>query len=1417
MLFCLVQAVMADAAVNRSLLILLILSKIASYCLGTLSSVVSENIHRYADQHFKPNWAQRVEKIRLSSNGKGAAFVYLPHEVILMKQALSKKEQIRLFSQFAPFITADGRLTDQSLCAEDSCVLFTSTMTDRKDEYIQNLGSMLFLETAEQLANIQQVNPGYIDQNLKFNLLKKAPSFPAVHGVWYNENGYLRIHRDKTWNLGNKTSQTEWVLSISLGANARFTYHHPNDREGKQSIFVLVESGDVLLFNGAYLHHGVQVLENSIPKWWGEELGNLQGRLNLQYRVLTGTAQATKDSKETKQPQADKNKQTPRPKGICSDLEGGKPPSINRDNRWLMAVEDKPGTDPDSPHRMEDKPCTDPVNPYLMRVEDKPSTDPVNPYRMRVEDKADVGPVNPYLMRVEDKPSTDPVNPYLMRVEDKPSTDPVNPYLMRVEDKPSTDPVNPYLMRVEDKPSTDPVNPYLMRVEDKPSTDPVNPYLMRVEEKADVGPVNPYRMRVEDKANVGPFNPCLMRVEDKPSTDPVNPYLMRVEDKPSTDPVNPYLIRVEDKADVGPVNPYRMRVEDKADVGPVNPYLMRVEDKPFTDPDNSWLMGVEDKPCTDPVNPYLMRVEDKADVGPVNPYRMRVEDKADVGPVNPYRMRVEDKADVGPGNPYLMRVEDKPSTGPVNPYLMRVEDKADVDPGNPYLMRVEDKPSTGPVNPYLMRVEDKADVDPGNPYLMRVEDKPSTDPVNPYLMRVEDKPCTDPDNSWLMRVEDKPCTDPVNPYLMRVENKADVGPVNPYRMRVEDKVDAGPVNPYLMRVEDKPCTDPVYPFLMRVEDKPCTDPVNPYLMRVEDKPDIGPFNPYLMRVEDKPSTGPVNPYLMRVEDKADVDPGNPYLMRVEDKPSTGPVNPYLMRVEDKADVDPGNPYLMRVEDKPCTDPDNSWLMRVEDKPCTDPVNPYLMRVENKADVGPVNPYRMRVEDKADVGPVNPYLMRVEDKPCTDPVYPFLMRVEDKPCTDPVNPYLMRVEDKPDIGPFNPYLMRVEDKPRTNPDNPYLMRVEDKPSTDPDNRWPMRVGDKLPLAENLPAKRAKVWAKEKAVCEILFVNHSVLANASSGIRKPETVAWLPLIHESDQELKGNPGFLNGFERGLYLGFTKTLFRKFWCFNHTINNDHQIRTILALGGDANTRHVKKDFYEKLKLIQGLNIPVHGKKIVLSFQDSDVVESMYKSGLLVNPKDFILNGHHIFSKKEQKKITEKTTKALHFIQQADNVLYESLLQVVACIGYYKAAEKGHLGGTVSSAVGLIWLDPSKGGDWSIPFLAEQIVHEYVHTTLFIAEMVRGMYTDASLVPTSLVVSAIRRQKRGYDKSFHAAYVATGLVAFHAETGSIGRAAELAKYLNQSVHDLEKVQLETGILDNTGSQMLAHLKKFLHKARLM
>ncbi|CAB4035494.1 Hypothetical predicted protein [Paramuricea clavata] len=623
-----------------------------------------------------------------------------------------------------------------------------------------------------------------------------------------------------------------------------------------------------------------------------------------------------------------------------------------------------------------------------------------------------------------------------------------------------------------------------------------------------------------------------------------------------------------------------------------------------------------------------------------------------------------------------------------------------------------------------------------------------------------------------------------------------------------------------MRVQDKP-NENDNAWLMRVQDKP-NENDNAWLMRVQDKPNEND-NAWLMRVQDKPNEND-NAWLMRVQDKPNEN-DNAWLMRVQDKPNEND-NAWLMRVQDKPNEN-DNAWLMRVQDKP-NENDNAWLMRVQDKP-NENDNAWLMRVQDKPNEND-NAWLMRVQDKPNEND-NAWLMRVQDKP-NENDNAWLMRVQDKP-NENDNAWLMRVQDKPNEND-NAWLMRVQDKPNEN-DNAWLMRVQDKPNEN-DNAWLMRVQDKPNKNGNACSKKrnnnAGVQNEQNKSLKLSFLDITgVIDNAinvccASNARSHQTVtklhyskdvSWLSSGESTPEKLeKKNSSNFSGDV--LSSGSHDYVLRDFWSFRYSVNKEHQMFAIYALGGDCTKiRNTKTEFYNKLKQVQGLDIPFRENEIILSFRDVKVVEAMYRAGLLVNPKHFILSGKHVFNSEEEFELREKTRKAMIYIRKTDETLYRSLVQVVACIGYYKAAGIGHLGGTVSSAVGLIWLDPSKGSDWSVPFLAEQIVHEYIHTTLFMAEMVRGTYSDTRLVSSSMVISAIRRQKRGYDKSFHAAYVATGLVAFHVKADFPHRAAELALHLNVSVHDLETVTAKTGVLDRTGMAMLVHLKEFLRKMNVM
>lgn len=96
--------------------------------------------------------------------------------------------------------------------------------------------------------------------------------------------------------------------------------------------------------------------------------------------------------------------------------------------------------------------------------------------------------------------------------------------------------------------------------------------------------------------------------------------------------------------------------------------------------------------------------------------------------------------------------------------------------------------------------------------------------------------------------------------------------------------------------------------------------------------------------------------------------------------------------------------------------------------------------------------------------------------------------------------------------------------------------------------------------------------------------------------------------------------------------------------------------------------------------------------------------------------------------------------------------------------AGRVGYSGGTVSNRIGLIWLAPTC--DWSVEQWLENLVHEFVHNALFLEDMVHGVLVaggDRLEAPDALAMSAIRQEKRGYDKSYHSAFVSLAIIELY------------------------------------------------------
>ena len=279
----------------------------------------------------------------------------------------------------------------------------------------------------------------------------------------------------------------------------------------------------------------------------------------------------------------------------------------------------------------------------------------------------------------------------------------------------------------------------------------------------------------------------------------------------------------------------------------------------------------------------------------------------------------------------------------------------------------------------------------------------------------------------------------------------------------------------------------------------------------------------------------------------------------------------------------------------------------------------------------------------------------------------------------------------------------------------------------------------------------------------------------------------------------------------MGLTDVFMRLFWPFRFDVSEMNQKLGIYGITNRIVAENIKSDFFKALEDIQAVKMPYAENEIILSFDHPELVDGMNRSKLVVFSKKFIRDEKHLFNEFEQMDITDKTLQAMALIEKTSPELYASLVQLVSCFAFYKTENPKYLGGSTSSALGVIWLDPSAGEEWTIPFYAEMIVHEFIHTHLFYAELVHGTYSNVTPLSEAKVVSAIRGQSRDYDKSLHAAYVAAGLATFHARAGYLERAAQLTKTLRSSVDELEAVNMETGVLDESGTAMLEFLVDYM------
>jgi len=143
------------------------------------------------------------------------------------------------------------------------------------------------------------------------------------------------------------------------------------------------------------------------------------------------------------------------------------------------------------------------------------------------------------------------------------------------------------------------------------------------------------------------------------------------------------------------------------------------------------------------------------------------------------------------------------------------------------------------------------------------------------------------------------------------------------------------------------------------------------------------------------------------------------------------------------------------------------------------------------------------------------------------------------------------------------------------------------------------------------------------------------------------------------------------------------------------------------------------------------------------------------------------------------------------------------------FLAQESGSEGGTMSSAVGLIWLNPKV--EWGASKTGENIVHEWIHNMLFLADMVDPIFAVDYIglsEESAHATSAILHRKRPFDRCYHSAAVAAGLVFFHTISGDKEKADALIEPTVKTVRELQGMP---DLMTQSGSDLLEQVARFL------
>jgi len=225
-------------------------------------------------------------KVKQSKEREEGAVLPLEHGVVLFKNCLSEDEQMGIYQQCLELGNDSYRNLilhkTQYLNAThpigvlsynwNGLGLATNNEKVRPPQDLLQFGSDMF-KRVYKLSKTLTAFKIWDDQHSPEFKFPSSYNPNSLNGIMYSKNATLASHVDGP--LG-------WVLSVSIGDSALFFYSLEN---GKERTEIKIDSGDVVIFNGQKLFHGIdKIYPNTAPKFWKEIKDKSGDRFNLQFR-----------------------------------------------------------------------------------------------------------------------------------------------------------------------------------------------------------------------------------------------------------------------------------------------------------------------------------------------------------------------------------------------------------------------------------------------------------------------------------------------------------------------------------------------------------------------------------------------------------------------------------------------------------------------------------------------------------------------------------------------------------------------------------------------------------------------------------------------------------------------------------------------------------------------------------------------------------------------------------------------------------------------------------------------------------------------------------------------------------------------------------------------------------------------------